>query len=76
MVEGQAAVVHFYQEAMMEPTGLSAVPNYRTRVTQAFVKEEGDWKIRAAHYSPLMGGQPPHKPSLNSSAEINVRLNF
>ena len=56
LVEGQAAVVHFYQEAMMQPTGLNAVPNYRTRVTQAFVKEEGDWKIRAAHYSPLMGG--------------------
>jgi hypothetical protein len=36
--------------------GLPAVPNYRTRVAQVFVKEEGDWKIRAAHWSPLMGG--------------------
>ena len=56
LVEGQAAVAHFYQEAMMQPTGLPAVPNYRTRVTQVFDKEEGDWKIRAAHWSPLMGG--------------------
>ena len=56
LVEDQAAVAHFYQEAMMKPTGLPAVPNYRTRVTQVFVKEEGDWKIRAAHWSPLMGG--------------------
>ena len=56
LVEGQAAVAHFYQEAMMQPTGLPAVPNYRTRVTQIFVKEDGDWKIRAAHWSPLMGG--------------------
>ena len=56
LVEGQAAVAHFYQEAMMKPTGLPAVPNYRTRVTQVFVKEEGGWKIRAAHWSPLMGG--------------------
>lgn len=56
LVEDQAAVAHFYQEAMMQPTGLPAVPNYRTRVTQVFVKEEGDWKIRAAHWSPLMGG--------------------
>ena len=56
LVEGQAAVAHFYQEAMMQPTGLPVVPNYRTRVTQVFVKEEGDWKIRAAHWSPLMGG--------------------
>ena len=56
LVEGQAAVAHFYQEAMMQPPGLPAVPNYRTRVTQVYVKEEGDWKIRAAHWSPLMGG--------------------
>ena len=56
LVEGQAAVAHFYQEAMMQPTGLPAVPNYRTRVTQIFVKEAGGWKIRAAHWSPLMGG--------------------
>ena len=56
LVEGQAAVAHFYQEAMMKPTGLPAVPNYRTRVTQIFVKEEDGWKIRAAHWSPLMGG--------------------
>ena len=56
LVEGQAAVAHFYQEAVMQPTGLPAVPNYRARVTQVFVKEDGDWKIRAAHWSPLMGG--------------------
>jgi hypothetical protein len=56
LVEGQAAVAHFYQEAMMKPTGLPVVPNYRTRVTQIFVKEEDGWKIRAAHWSPLMGG--------------------
>ena len=56
LVEGQAAVAHFYHEAVMKPTGLPAVPNYRTRVTQVFVKEDGAWKIRAAHWSPLMGG--------------------
>ena len=56
LVEGQAAVAHFYQEAVMQPTGLPAVPNYRARVTQVFVKEDGAWKIRAAHWSPLMGG--------------------
>ena len=56
LVESQAAVAHFYQEAMMQPSGLPAVPNYRARVTQIFVKEEGDWKIRAAHWSPFMGG--------------------
>ena len=65
LVEGQAAVAHFYQEAMMQPTGLPAVPNYRTRVTQVFVKEEGDWKIRAAHWSPLMGGAGTSQTVIN-----------
>ena len=65
LVEGQAAVAHFYQEAMMQPTGLPAVPNYRTRVTQIFVKEEGDWKIRAAHWSPLMGGAGTSQTVIN-----------
>ena len=65
LVEGQAAVAHFYQEAMMQPTGLPAVPNYRTRVTQIFVKEEGGWKIRAAHWSPLMGGAGTSQTVIN-----------
>ena len=65
LVEGQAAVAHFYQEAMMKPTGLPVVPNYRTRVTQIFVKEEGDWKIRAAHWSPLMGGAGTSQTVIN-----------
>ena len=56
LVEGQAAVAHFSQEAMLQPKGLPAVPNYRTRVTQVYVKEDGGWKIRAAHWSPLVFG--------------------
>ena len=56
LVEGQAAVAHYYQEAAMKPKGLPAVPNYRTRVTQAFVKEDGMWRIKVAHWSPLQGG--------------------
>jgi hypothetical protein len=40
----------------MKPKGLPAVPNYRTRVTQAFVKEDGMWRVKAAHWSPLQGG--------------------
>ena len=56
IVEGQAAVAHYYQEAVMQPQGSARVPDYRTRVTQVFVKEDGEWKIRAAHWSPLVGG--------------------
>lgn len=56
LVEGKAAVAQYYQEASMKPAGSAAVPNYRTRVTEAFVKSEGRWRRRAAHYSPLVGG--------------------
>lgn len=56
LVEGEAAVAQFYQEAVMQPVGLPLVTDYRTRVTQVFKKEEGQWKIVAAHYSPLRGG--------------------
>jgi len=49
-------VAHYYQEAVMQPQGSAKVPDYRTRVTQVFVKEDGEWKIRAAHWSPLVGG--------------------
>ncbi len=56
LIEGEAAIAQYYQEAVMKPKGSAAVPNYRTRVTQAFVKEDGSWKIRAAHWSPLVGG--------------------
>lgn len=56
LVEGEAAVAQFYQEAVMQPVGLPLVTDYRTRVTQVFKKEEGQWRIVAAHYSPLRGG--------------------
>ncbi len=56
LVEGEAAVAQFYQEAVMQPVGLPLVSDYRTRVTQVFRKEGGTWRIVAAHYSPLRGG--------------------
>lgn len=56
LVEGEAAVAQFYQEAVMKPVNSGLVSNYRARVTQVFVKESGRWKIAAAHYSPLVGG--------------------
>jgi hypothetical protein len=56
LVEGQAAVAQYYQEASMKPANSAAVPNYRTRVTEVFVNENGSWRRTAAHYSPLMGG--------------------
>lgn len=56
LVEGQAAVAHYYSEGSMKPKGAPAVGHYMTRVTQVFVKEAGRWKIRSSHWSPITGG--------------------
>ena len=48
-------MVRYYLEGVIEsPEG--TVPNYRTRVTTALVKESGGWKLRAWHFSPLHDG--------------------
>jgi len=48
-------MVRYYLEGVIEsPAG--KVPNYRTRVTTAVVKESGGWKLRAWHFSPLHDG--------------------
>jgi len=56
LVPGQIAVAQYYSEGSMAPKGRAAVSNYRTRATQVFVKENGKWKVRAAHWSPIAGG--------------------
>ncbi len=38
------------------PDGKVIVENYRTRASQAFVKENGKWKSIGEHFSPLYGG--------------------
>ncbi len=56
LVEGQAAVAVYYSEGSMKPKGSPAVNHYLTRVTEVYVKEDGRWKIRSAHWSPVAGG--------------------
>ncbi len=56
LVEGQAAVAHYYWEGSMKPKGSSAVNNYLTRASQVFVKEDGKWRIRSSHWSAVTGG--------------------
>jgi hypothetical protein len=56
LVPGKAAVAQYYSEGSMDPKNGPAVHGYRTRATQVFVKEDGEWKIRAAHWSPIAGG--------------------
>ena len=56
LVPGKIAVAQYYSEGSMAPEGSAAVSNYRTRATQVMVKEDGKWKVRAAHWSPIAGG--------------------
>ena len=56
LVPGKAAVAQYYSEGSMDPKTSATVSNYRTRVTQVFVKQGGKWKVRAAHWSPIAGG--------------------
>ena len=57
LVPGEAAVAQYYSEGSMQGKDESAVHGYRVRVTQVFVNEDGDWKVRAAHWSPIAGGK-------------------
>ena len=56
LVPGQAAVAYYYSEGSIKPNNSEAVSVYRTRVSQTFVKENGSWKIRSSHWSPMQGG--------------------
>jgi len=57
LVPGKAAVAQYYSEGSVQGKGEAAVHGYRTRATEVFVKEDGKWKVRAAHWSPIAGGK-------------------
>ena len=65
LVEGQAAVAMYYSEGRFKAKGGEPVNNYLTRVTQVYVKEDGRWKVRAAHWSPIAGGSGTNQNSLD-----------
>ena len=46
--------VRFYSEGMVGNDGVMS--DYRTRVTMNWVKEDGKWVVRSAHYSPASYG--------------------
>lgn len=54
--EGKSAVAMYYSEGSYQITDSEPVAHYMTRVTEVYVKEGDQWKIRAAHYSPIAGG--------------------
>lgn len=65
LVTGKVAVAQYYSEGSMTRKGSAAVSNYRTRVTQVYVKEDGKWKVRAAHWSPIAGGSGTNQTAVD-----------
>ena len=65
LVPSKVAVAQFYSEGSMAPKGSPAVSNYRTRATQVYVKEDGKWKVRAAHWSPIASGSGTSQTAVN-----------
>lgn len=65
LVPGKAAVAHLYSEGSFHVKGQEPVRNYLTRATQVFVKEDGAWKTRAAHWSPIVGGTGTNQTALD-----------
>jgi hypothetical protein len=55
-----SAVAQFYVEGSYQPRNGTPVAHYLTRATQVFVMEEGEWRVRAAHFSPVLGGSGTH----------------
>ena len=66
LAEGQVAVAQYYSEGSFHLDGQTPLPNYLTRVTVVFVREDGEWKTRAAHYSPVVGGTGTNQTSLEN----------
>lgn len=52
----ESAAAVYYAEGSMKPKGSAAVDHYLTRVLSVYVLEDGKWRIRAGHWSPLRGG--------------------
>ena len=53
--KGKVAVAYYYLVGSYTINGVQK-NNYRTRVSQIFVKEKGNWKVKAGHYTPLYSG--------------------
>ena len=56
-INATTAVALYYVEGDYQEKESENNTNYLTRAMLVYVKEEGGWKIRAAHWSPLTGGK-------------------
>ena len=72
LVDGEAAVAMFYAEGSLQVEGGPLVSNYRTRVSQTFVKEFGRWHCKTEHWSKLAGadGVEPAKVAAEVTPEL------
>ena len=55
LVPGKAAVAYYYLVGSFTMKGVTK-NDYRTRVSQIFVTENEEWKIKSGHFSPLHSG--------------------
>ena len=55
-INATTAVALYYVEGNVQQKSSVNNANYLTRVMQVYLKEDSGWKIRAAHWSPLVGG--------------------
>ena len=62
---GEAAIAMYYSEGSMQVKGGPLVNHYMTRVMQVYVKENGEWKVRAAHWSPIAAGAGTTQSSID-----------
>jgi hypothetical protein len=65
LVEDQAAVALYYAEGSFQVKGNAPVDHYMTRVMEVWVQEDGKWKVRAAHWSPIAAGAGTNQTSLD-----------
>ena len=57
IVNGDSAAAMYYAEGTITAPDGEAIPNYLTRVMEFYIREDGKWVVRAAHFSPLQGGR-------------------
>ena len=53
--KGKVAIAYYYLVGSYTLRGVTK-SDYRTRVSQVFVTEGGNWKIKSGHFSPLHSG--------------------
>jgi len=53
--KGKVALAYYYLVGSYSINGVQK-NDYRTRVSQVFVKEKGSWKVKSGHFTPLHSG--------------------